>query len=43
MELEIITIYCVCEDLLRAIDHSDDSQSQMSTAQIITTALVASF
>ena len=42
MDLEIITIYCVCDDHLISIGHHDDPQSQMSTSEIMTTALVAS-
>lgn len=42
MELEIITIYCVCDDFLISVEHKDDPQSQMSTSEVMTTALVAS-
>jgi hypothetical protein len=42
MNLEIITIYCVCDDLLISIGYKDDPQCQMSTSEIMTTALVAS-
>lgn len=41
MELEIITIYCICEDFLNAAGHPDDPQCRMSTAEVMTTALVA--
>ncbi len=41
MELEIITIYCICEDLLTSVNHQDDPQSRMNTAEIMTTALTA--
>ncbi|MCP4146190.1 MAG: hypothetical protein GY757_00435 [bacterium] len=41
MELEIITIYCRCEDFLISVDHRDDPQAVMSTAEIMTTALTA--
>ena len=41
MELEIIKIYCICEDLLNAVGYQDDPQSRMSTAEVMTTALTA--
>ena len=34
-------IFCVCDDLLITIKHQDDPQSQMSTSEIMTTAIVA--
>ena len=41
MQQEITTIYCLCADFLSAIGHRDDPQCQMSTAEVMTTALVA--
>ena len=41
MELENTAIYCICEDFLNAVGHSDDPQCRMSTAEVMTTALVA--
>lgn len=41
MEVEIITIYVICDEFLRAMGHRDDRQSQMSDAEVMTTALVA--
>ena len=38
---EIITIYAITDDLLKAIGHSEDSRRLMSDAEIITTALVS--
>ncbi len=38
---EIIAIYAITDDLLTAIGHHEDSRSQMSDAEIITSALVA--
>lgn len=32
MELKITTIYCVSEELLKALNYRDDSQSQMSSS-----------
>lgn len=41
MVKEIITIFCVCDDYLKAIDYKDNHQAQMSTSEILTTAIVA--
>jgi len=41
MELEIIIIYVICDEFLRAMGHRDDRQSQMSDAEVMTTAIVA--
>lgn len=38
---EIITIYAITDDLLKAIGHKDDIRREMSDAEIITTAFVA--
>jgi hypothetical protein len=43
MHLQIITIYCLCADFLTAYGHKDDPQAQMTTAEVMTTALVAAF
>ena len=41
METEIITIYVICDEFLRAINHHQDSQIEMNDAEVMTTALVA--
>lgn len=41
MDTQIIAIYCICDDLLKALGHVDDPQRQMTDAEVITTALVA--
>ncbi len=41
MLLQIITFYCVCDDFLRATKHRDHPQTQMTQAEVMTTALVA--
>jgi hypothetical protein len=38
---EIITIYAITDDILKAIGHQEDSRRQMNDAEIITTALTA--
>jgi hypothetical protein len=39
---QIVTIYCLCDDFLRAWGHTDAPQAKMTTAQVMTVALVAS-
>lgn len=37
---EIITIYAITDDLLKATGHEDDIRREMTDAEIMTTALV---
>ena len=41
MQDTIVTIYCVCDDLLQALDHQDDHQTRYSSAEVMTVPLVA--
>lgn len=41
MDGQIVAIYCLCDDLLKALHHVDDRQRQMSDAQVMTAAIVA--
>ncbi len=41
MQAEIITIYVICDDYLKAMQYRDDAQTDMTTAEVMTTALVA--
>ena len=41
MQDTIVTIYCVCQDLLQALEHRDDPQARLSSAQVMTVPLVA--
>ena len=41
MDDQILTIYCFCDDLLKALHHYEDPQCQMSDAEVMTTAIVA--
>ena len=41
MDEQIITIFCLCDDLLKERRHGDDPQSRMTGAEVMTTALVA--
>ena len=42
MEEEITTIYCLCDDLLKAMDIQEDPQVRMNNAEVMTVALSAS-
>lgn len=41
MDTQIITAYCLCDDMLKALHHYEDRQCQMSDAAGMTTALTA--
>lgn len=41
MDTQIILIYCLCDDLLKAMRHKEDVQCRMSDAEVMTVALVA--
>jgi IS5 family transposase len=41
MDLEIILIYCLCDDVLTLLHINDDPQCQMSSAEVMTTGIVA--
>ena len=41
MDFQIILVYCLCADFLKALHHREDKQCQMSDAEVMTTALVA--
>jgi len=41
MDTQIIAIFCLCEDMLKALHHYEDPQRQMSDAEVMTTAITA--
>ncbi len=41
MNTEITFVYSLCDDVLKALHHREDPQCQVSDAEVITTALVA--
>ena len=41
METEITAIYCLCDDVVTTYSKPDDPQVQMTTAEVMTTALTA--
>jgi hypothetical protein len=41
MDNQIEVIYCISDDVLKAMKHKEDRQRKMSDSEVITTALVA--
>ena len=41
MDDKIVATFCLCDDLLKAMQHQEDRQCQMNDAEIMTTALIA--
>jgi hypothetical protein len=41
MATQIVIVYCLCADLLKALHHYEDPQCQMTDAEVMTTAIVA--
>lgn len=41
MQDTILTIYCLCDDLLKAMNHRDDAQTRFSCAEVMTVPIVA--
>lgn len=41
MDTQIIAVYCLCDDLLKALRHRENRQCQMSDAEVMTSAIVA--
>lgn len=41
MDYQIILVYCLCDDLLKALHHREDVQCQLSDAEVMTAGIVA--
>jgi hypothetical protein len=41
MDEKIVAVFCLCDDLLKALHHHEDAQSEMSDAEVMTTAIAA--
>jgi hypothetical protein len=41
MDTQIIVVYCLSDDMLKALHHHEDKQCRMSDAEVMTTAIVA--
>jgi hypothetical protein len=41
MDTQIVAVFCFCDDMLKALHHRVGPQSQVSDAEVMTTAIVA--
>ncbi|NTW99162.1 MAG: IS982 family transposase [Geobacteraceae bacterium] len=41
MDTQIVAVFCLCDDMLKALNHYEDPQCQMNDAEVMTTAIVA--
>jgi hypothetical protein len=41
MDTQIVVVFCLCDDMLKASCHREDPQCQMTDAEVMTTAIVA--
>ena len=41
MDSQIVAVFCLCDDILKALYHADDCQRRITDAEIMTIALVA--
>lgn len=41
MDTQIVVVFCLCDDMLEALQHQEDWQCQMTDAEVMTTAIVA--
>jgi hypothetical protein len=41
MDSQIVAVYCLCDDMLKALHHKEDPQSQINDAEVMATAIVA--
>jgi hypothetical protein len=41
MDTQVIAIFCLCDDMLKAMMHHEDPQCQMTDAEVMTTAIIA--
>ena len=41
MDTQIVVVYCLCDDILKGLQHYEDPQRKMSDAEVMTTVIVA--
>jgi hypothetical protein len=41
MDTQIVAVFCLCDDLLKALHHHEDPQCQMKDTEVMTAAIVA--
>ena len=42
MDTQIVAVFCLVDDMLKALHHYEDRQCVMSDAEVMTTAMIAS-
>lgn len=41
MDIQIVAVFCLVDDILKAMKHQEDKQCEMSDAEVMTTAIIA--
>jgi hypothetical protein len=41
MDTQIVAVFCLCDDMLKALYHHEDQQIEMTDSEVMTTAIVA--
>lgn len=41
MDTKIVAVFCLCDDMLKALNHHQDPQCRMTDAEVMTTAIIA--
>jgi len=41
MDTQIVAVFCLCDDMLKALHHKEDSQCQITDSEVMTTAIMA--
>ena len=41
MDSQIVAIFCLCDDILKGLQHYEDKQCKMSDAEVMTTSIIA--
>jgi hypothetical protein len=41
MDSQIVAVFCLCDDMLKALHHYQDPQCQMTDSEVMTTAIIA--
>ena len=41
MDTQIVAVFCLCDDMLKALHHYEDPQCRMTDAEVMTTAILA--
>jgi hypothetical protein len=41
MYIQMVAVFCLCENMLKALHHAEDSQRQISDVEVMTIAIVA--